>query len=358
MKSIPEAVKKTLANYSAKHWLFFSVRPLHDTLSRFLTLRLDSNGRFGKPSLLVFDSLAVAYQFSDKKAKLRAPDIVFMPDRIREPVGIKPATLPDSWGNERFPGSGLTRPDVASSRPRLLSRRKGILLKTVTVAAHARSKEEMMEEEYTSPSLFRGAFGYGKDVMDDQDAALSWNIFVYLQHDSKGGLQVSLNPRGTPSLKWSGGRGEPGIYYNESKVSADFMLNIPMSEIAYVKIIPPPAFKVDSTAGAVAVYTKQGEDYYRSLPTNMRKQTIIGYSVIKTFYSPQYNTGNKNSPEPDLRATLYWDPMIVAGPENRDIKIRFYNNDDAESYRVILEGMTQDGKLARVEKLVQQDPEK
>jgi hypothetical protein len=54
----------------------------------------------------------------------------------------------------------------------------------------------------------------------------------------------------------------------------------------------------------------------------------------------------------DVRTTLYWNPIIVTNANNHEIKLRFYSNDIAHRFRVVLEGVSADGKLTKVEKLV------
>jgi hypothetical protein len=54
-----------------------------------------------------------------------------------------------------------------------------------------------------------------------------------------------------------------------------------------------------------------------------------------------------------MRSTLYWAPMIFMDAENHKMKITFYNNDVTSSFRLILEGMAQDGRLAHIEKVIE-----
>ncbi len=55
----------------------------------------------------------------------------------------------------------------------------------------------------------------------------------------------------------------------------------------------------------------------------------------------------------DLRTTLYWNPQVVTTPEKNKVKLIFYNNDVAKAFRVIIEGMTKDGRLTRIEQLME-----
>ncbi|MFX9058123.1 hypothetical protein ABTN75_19915, partial [Acinetobacter baumannii] len=77
-----------------------------------------------------------------------------------------------------------------------------------------------------------------------------------------------------------------------------------------------------------------------------------GYSTYKEFYSPNYET-QKYDDGPDVRTTLYWNPFVITDKRNKTVQLEFYNNDVSKKFKVILEGMNSDGKLARVEKIIQ-----
>jgi hypothetical protein len=79
---------------------------------------------------------------------------------------------------------------------------------------------------------------------------------------------------------------------------------------------------------------------------------VAGYSPIKEFYSPDYSMPPQND-SPDYRSTLYWNPFIIAGKDHRHISITFYNNDFTKNMKVIIEGCDENGKLTRVEKILQ-----
>jgi hypothetical protein len=53
----------------------------------------------------------------------------------------------------------------------------------------------------------------------------------------------------------------------------------------------------------------------------------------------------------DYRNTLYWNPFVVTGKNQRQITLSFYNNDFTKKIKVIIEGCNENGKLTRVEKV-------
>ena len=82
-------------------------------------------------------------------------------------------------------------------------------------------------------------------------------------------------------------------------------------------------------------------------------KVVIGYTAPKDFYSPDYDTYDEKNEQSDLRTTLYWTPTILTSPTNNTVKIKFFNNDFSQSFRVIVEGITTDGKLTHVEKVIE-----
>jgi hypothetical protein len=50
---------------------------------------------------------------------------------------------------------------------------------------------------------------------------------------------------------------------------------------------------------------------------------------------------------------LYWNPAVTASPGKREVVLTFYNNDVTNAFRVVIEGMTRDGRLAHVEQVIE-----
>ena len=79
---------------------------------------------------------------------------------------------------------------------------------------------------------------------------------------------------------------------------------------------------------------------------------LEGYSAYKQFFSPDYSSPVKDF-TPDTRTTLYWNPFILTDRLNHTVRIVFYNNDISKKLRIIMEGVNLDGKLTRVEKIIE-----
>jgi hypothetical protein len=104
--------------------------------------------------------------------------------------------------------------------------------------------------------------------------------------------------------------------------------------------------------GAIAIYTRRGSD--RAVGKGgLSSNTIAGYSPIKQFYSPNYDTFAQTNDRLDVRSTLFWAPVLSAAQKNKTIRLSFFNNDMAKSFRVVIEGMTKDGLLTHYEQIME-----
>ena len=71
----------------------------------------------------------------------------------------------------------------------------------------------------------------------------------------------------------------------------------------------------------------------------------MGYQMPVEFYSPKYDIQkNFENPNPDLRTTIYWKPNVITDNEG-NVKLDFYTADDSSTYSVIIEGVSNEGKL-------------
>ena len=176
-------------------------------------------------------------------------------------------------------------------------------------------------------------------------------MFQYLQ-GKVAGLQITSTGANT-QLSWRGGT--PAIYLNEMQSDVSQVANINMSDVGYIKVISPGSAGAisNSGSGVIAVYLRKGGDVVNSPEDSKLGQVRLrGYSAIKEFYHPDYSTAGSEGFYDDLRATLYWNPMIVLDKSKKRFRFQFYNNDATSRFRLVMEGINNDGKLVHVEKVI------
>ncbi|WP_447642454.1 MULTISPECIES: hypothetical protein [Chitinophagaceae] len=317
-------------------------------------LPIKPDGTFNDPKALFFDSMSVSYQFAQKRNLSDRVSIRFMNNRLVSPLKINPDPLSLEYLKVSDTTGNALLNFLMAEEERLEALKKTTNLEAVAVKTRAKSPLQVMDEKYTS-GMFSGGSGTSFDLVNDMTAASSMNILQYLQ-GRVAGLQINNPMSPSPSLQWRGGT--PQVYLNEMPVDIQTIINMPVTDMAYVKTMPPPFMGGfgGGSGGAIAIYTKKGDERSandvntsKSLP----HQLIAGYSPMKQFYVPNYDRIDENQDKPDLRSTLYWVPTILTDANNREFHLSFFNNDITKSFRVILEGVDADGRFIHVEKLVE-----
>jgi hypothetical protein len=134
-------------------------------------------------------------------------------------------------------------------------------------------------------------------------------------------------------------------------------MSLNIRDIAMVKVFRPPFFGSfgGGGSGAIAIYTKKGGDSRadnNNSSKGMPSSILTGFTRFKEFYNPQYDNLNEN-PETDIRSTLYWNPYVMTNKKSPRFRIQFFNNDISKKLQIVLEGVTADGRMARVVKILE-----
>lgn len=258
-----------------------------------------------------------------------------------------------------FPGKNLEK--MLAYDYEAIQKAEGITLAGVTVKAKKKSSLRELEEKYAR-GVFSGVSERTIDMVHSDDIITSENILEYLSHKipsldvSRDGLDYYVYYRqGLASIS-SMGLIPMTLYLDEIETDASFIFSIPASEVAMVKVYSSFVGAVGNGAGgALAVYTKKGSDLYNGVSKGdmVRYQ---GYSIIKEFYAPDYAVDTAAIKNQDNRITLLWAPQIFVNGINENIPVTFYNNDRTKQFKIVVEGITNDGKLLMLEKMVGRKP--
>lgn len=105
--------------------------------------------------------------------------------------------------------------------------------------------------------------------------------------------------------------------------------------------------------GAIVITTRKNTGNYQRFGERGRFEEIkvAGYSPVKKFRAPDYTVARQSHSLPDYRATLYWNPAVSTGAENL-AEVSFYAADLPTQYRIVVEGITGDGRVVHGEKLI------
>lgn len=306
---------------------------------------VQKDGSFEEPGVFFFDTAKVYYNLNDKNK---------IAGRVTQ-VQLNNAFLKKQPGStisvDRQPYAGIWSDSIALARMNMFLQEEEKLkrsmasatLQEVIVQAKAKNPMQVLDEKYAS-GLFSGGDAYSFDLTSDRTLG-AFDVLTYLQ-GKVAGLQISGSGTQT-SLSWRGGT--PSLYLNEMISNVDMVQTIPITDIAYIKVMRPPFFGFGGggSDGAIAIYTKKGTDVRKNDPGKKGMETTIlaGYSRFREFYNPSYE--KEAAYDADTRSTLYWNPYIITNKKTPRFRIEFYNNDFSKKLLLVLEGINADGKMTR-----------
>ena len=221
----------------------------------------------------------------------------------------------------------------------------------VVVYSTSKTTLQLLEDKYVN-GLFKGGDAVGFNMMTPN--AISFpNIFQFLR-GKVAGLQISFddqmnNGTGRPRLYWRSQQDTLKFFLNQMQVELEVLLTLNINEIAYVKVFKPPFLgaALGAPNGAIAVYTKQGDEANFIPKGSMLTQIPIrGYTNYQPFVGPQYNSEKQKSVI-DKRKLLHWVSSLYLSQEQPEFKISYFNNDRSKQHRIIIEGIRQNGDLIR-----------
>ncbi len=315
---------------------------------QLFTMPVAADGAFRQDNVYFFDTAKVYYQFNNDKDKSMTSMATFnFYNSFIRPLGL-PVVLPYQ---PVLPDSITIQKNIAAMsllHQMYAERDKIKVMDVVTVTGHQKTPEEKMDEKYTS-GFFSGGDAHTFILENDLTAQSALTLMQYLQ-GKIAGLQITIDGSGSSTATWRGST--PTIFMDEMQMDMQSVQTVPMTDIAMVKVFPPPFMggPGGSPGGAIAIYTKKGSDRSNGLVKGLDFSTVIGYSPIKEFYSPNYEVKNDLTIG-DYRNTLYWAPFIIMDKKIRRVTLPFFNNDKCKRIRVIIEGMNENGQLTREEKV-------
>lgn len=316
--------------------LLFEV-PEHGT--KLSQVKTDDQGFFNLKGLIFEDALKFSYQLNDPKIPKEQVQTIFQPDYSFAPFK---KTLPESnyilvqRVNNDQPAESVKR-YIATKNTQNSINEKATLIEEVRLKAKKIDKTKELNDKLSSP-LFKGMNEYIFDFVNDHNSAQAFtNILQWLQ-GRVAGLSIDYSMGNyIPKLRGS----KVNIYLDEMMVDPSLISSISVSDIAMVKVIKDHfAGSFGGATGAVAIYTKRGgitgslSDSVTS--TKIKKTVLHGFDKETPFAKPDYNDENFKTISQDLRTTLYWNPYLETNSD--ESKIKFFNNDDAENFKLIIMG--------------------
>ncbi|HJP62791.1 MAG TPA: carboxypeptidase regulatory-like domain-containing protein, partial [Mucilaginibacter sp.] len=128
--------------------------------------------------------------------------------------------------------------------------------------------------------------------------------------------------------------------------------DINASDIYSIEVLRSGAYLAiygsNAAGGALIITMKHGNEgtaHFTQMQSNGITTTLyVGFYKAKTFYMPKYDILKKDAELRDERNTIYWNPNVITDQDGK-ATLDFYNNDAKGIYRMVVEGIDDDGKL-------------
>lgn len=315
-------------------------------------LSTDKDGGFRIDSLLFFGNARLL--FTDIRGKKsQYIDVILTGDTLTRSFPLPAADI--SRLIKYFPPGGPAATGLAYDYD-AIRKANGTMLENINIRVQKKTPLQQVDDRYTN-GPFSGDATRSIDLVNNEDAMPYENIFDYLQARVNGlqvfkdGLDYTIFYRQGTSLS-AMGNVPMALFLDEVPTDASVISAIPANQVALVKVFNTFSGATGNGQGGVlAIYTKKGSDYVRH--RGMASTGIYnGYSVIKEFYAPVYPLKKDEPDKPDHRITLDWRPDILLNYVDPSVPVSFFNNDRSKKFRVVVEGMTNSGKLIWLEKII------
>ncbi|MBS1506158.1 MAG: carboxypeptidase-like regulatory domain-containing protein [Bacteroidetes bacterium] len=282
------------------------------------------NGEFVLRDLSFYDTMRFGVQPKEGKIAL---------------ISSSSPQLPEKWPTLELPVVPMTEPYVSPSGDTTAS----IVLKEVVVE---QKKEKIKYEgSYAEPDFYIK----GDDIETYQNlaAAIAAKIPAY-KLISWSGHWYLIWARGefthgeTPS--------EPVLYVDQAQViegpAGDRLVMINPAMVDHIEVKGMIGSNVGATGanGSIMVFTKRYTDpAFKGLPI----LKVKGFDRPQVFVLPDYKTSA--AAKEDLRSTLYWNPRVNLTSKHPFREINFFTSDRVGAFRVVVEGLTSNGKKIHAE---------
>ncbi len=125
----------------------------------------------------------------------------------------------------------------------------------------------------------------------------------------------------------------------------DELLKIPAVNIESIEVINKPYYLGDYLLESIVSLKTKTKDFggykFPSESIFLEFQTL---SPQQSFFTPDYsNDSIKNSPLPDFRTTLYWNPYVKTN--QTDTTLSFFTSDAKGEYDIVIRGISNNGSL-------------
>ncbi|HVY76697.1 MAG TPA: hypothetical protein VG890_17835 [Puia sp.] len=299
-----------------------------DRKKQVLNLPLTADGKFNQHGLYFYDSVQIAYKFNHV-------DKINSGTSVNLYSGLLPALTP---AHAMEPGYAWMKvPDVI-----LEKEMNGNIIETNNYAIPS----DAMSYILTPGS--DGRRGNSETVahyLSTMFADLRFPASLKEKNAEHSDISLTAySPNGAPA-----GRANVNIAIDGSPVAMDDLKDMSMREVLFIKFVAKTTLKGLPT---LAISSRQSAQQADILENKTGLAVVTGYTPVREFYAPKYSDKITDYAASDFRSTLYWNSDLHLDKTHRKVKLTFYNNDVTNKFRIVVEGMNQEGKLTRIEEII------
>jgi hypothetical protein len=297
-----------------------------DRKKNVLKMQVDGDGKFGQNGLFFYDSVQVVYKFNHI-AKLNSNT------QISLYSGLLPALTPAKADEPSF--AWVKVPDVI-----LEKEMNGNLIET-------------RDNSVPVPAMGFAITPNRDSVGKNSESAAHYLTTMFV--DLRFPVSVKENmPAGETRLasyrvNSFALRSNVNVTLDGAPVAMDDLKSVNMKEVLFIKFLPKSNLKGLPT---LAITSRQALDQDNIMENKTGFAIIKGYTPAREFYHPRYDDKITDNKASDFRSTLYWNPKMRLDKSNRKMSFVFYNNDISNKFRIVIEGMNQDGKLCHIDEVI------
>ncbi|RCH53715.1 TonB-dependent receptor [Mucilaginibacter hurinus] len=301
----------------------------------------DANGRFRFKDLVFADSARMVVQASAANGKKNNVDIIL--DNIEPPGIAKNKNVGDIRANLN---EGFSAYLQYSSKWYAAQLNSGMGVRTIVLKEVKVTEKKQVAK---NSSNLNGS-GNADQVITAKDLPLGcFRLDMCLQGRLVGvrfvnGRAFSTRGINTPML----------IVVDGVYLSDDYLNVLNVNDVETVEVLRgigrTAIYGAQGYGGVIIITTRRGGsnyDYLKRPAPGVISYTPKGYYVARTFYSPRYDDPKTNVQVADMRSTIYWNPNIITG-KNGKASIEYFNAGSEGTYRVVIEGIDNDGRLGRL----------
>lgn len=300
-----------------------------DRKKHLLKMPVNADGKFGQGGLFFYDSVQVVYKFNHTGKLSNNGQISLYSDLLPALSTAKADDPLFSW---------VKVPDVI-----LEKEMNGHIIESNNYSIASTSMSYILSPR--SDSIGRNSENAAHYLADN---FINLRFPASLKENGSGsaGKFASYRVNGTVAAQHS----NVNVTLDGMLVAMDDLKSIPMKEILFIKFISK-----HNTNGlpTLAITSRQALDQANILENKTGFAVISGYTPVREFYETRYNANKiEDYHASDYRSTLYWNPSLRLDKTHPKVNFVFYNNDISNKFRVIVEGINQEGKLCRIEEII------